>query len=109
MSWRSPSRRRVKMTPATIGAGLGRSLALATVVGMIMFGIAMALMIYFTEVHRGVPPRPACTSTTPRLSDHQGGRRGALAFAGPVGIGPLALYSDARSSCALHDAGVSTR
>ena len=38
------------MTPATIGAGLGRSLALATVVGMIMFGIAMALMIYFTEV-----------------------------------------------------------
>ncbi len=38
------------MTPATIGAGLGRSLALATVVGMMTFGIAMALMIYFTEV-----------------------------------------------------------
>jgi two-component system OmpR family sensor kinase len=38
------------VTPATIGAGLGRSLALATVVGMITFGIAMALMIYFTEV-----------------------------------------------------------
>ena len=38
------------MTPATLGAGLGRSLALATVVGMITFGIAMGLMIYFTEV-----------------------------------------------------------
>jgi two-component system, OmpR family, sensor kinase len=38
------------VTPATIGAGLGRSLALATVIGMITFGIAMALMIYFTEV-----------------------------------------------------------
>ena len=37
-------------TPATLGAGLGRSLALATVLGMITFGIAMALMIYFTEV-----------------------------------------------------------
>jgi len=37
-------------TPATLGAGLGRSLALATVVGMITFGVAMALMIYFTEV-----------------------------------------------------------
>jgi len=40
----------VTATPATLGAGLGRSLALATVVGMITFGVAMALMIYFTEV-----------------------------------------------------------
>jgi two-component system OmpR family sensor kinase len=36
-------------TPATLGAGLGRALALATVLGMITFGVAMALMIYFTE------------------------------------------------------------
>ncbi|HEY0252866.1 MAG TPA: histidine kinase dimerization/phospho-acceptor domain-containing protein, partial [Kofleriaceae bacterium] len=37
-------------TPATLGRGLWRSLAFATVLGMITFGIAMALMIYFTEV-----------------------------------------------------------
>jgi len=37
-------------TPATLGRGLGRSLALATVLGMVLFGIAMAFMIYFTEV-----------------------------------------------------------
>src|SRR6185312_15977767 len=42
--------RAVTATPATLGAGLGRSLALATVLGMITFGVAMALMIYFTEV-----------------------------------------------------------
>lgn len=34
----------------TLGRGLWRSLALATVLGMITFGIAMGLMIYFTEV-----------------------------------------------------------
>lgn len=37
-------------SPVTLGRGLHRSLVVATVVGMITFGIAMALMIYFTEV-----------------------------------------------------------
>ncbi len=37
-------------TPATLGRGLGRSLVLATVLGMLIFGVAMGLMIYFTEV-----------------------------------------------------------
>ena len=36
-------------TPATLGRGLVRSLALATVLGMGLFGIAMAFTIYFTE------------------------------------------------------------
>jgi len=37
-------------TPATLGRGLGRAFALATIFGMAIFGIAMGLMIYFTEV-----------------------------------------------------------
>jgi signal transduction histidine kinase len=36
-------------SPATLGRGLGRSLALATVLGMILFGITMVLVIYVTE------------------------------------------------------------
>jgi len=36
-------------TPAALGRGLGRSLALATIMGMLIFGVAMGLMIYFTE------------------------------------------------------------
>ncbi|CAN5197158.1 hypothetical protein BH11MYX1_BH11MYX1_49200 [soil metagenome] len=36
--------------PATLGRGLGRSIALATILGMVIFGVAMGLMIYFTEV-----------------------------------------------------------
>jgi signal transduction histidine kinase len=37
-------------TPVTLGRGLGRAFALATIFGMAIFGIAMGLMIYFTEV-----------------------------------------------------------
>ncbi len=37
-------------TPAPLGRGLVRSLSLAAVLGMVMFGITMALTIYFTEV-----------------------------------------------------------
>jgi signal transduction histidine kinase len=37
-------------TPATLGRGLGRAFALATIFGMAIFGTAMGLMIYFTEV-----------------------------------------------------------
>jgi two-component system, OmpR family, sensor kinase len=40
----------VTASPVTLGRGLHRSLVVATVIGMVTFGIAMALMIYFTEV-----------------------------------------------------------
>jgi len=36
--------------PATLGRGLGRSLATATVLGMLMFGVVMVLVYYVTEV-----------------------------------------------------------
>jgi signal transduction histidine kinase len=36
-------------TPATLGRGLGRSLAFATVLGMLVFGLTMVAVIYFTE------------------------------------------------------------
>jgi signal transduction histidine kinase len=36
-------------TPVTLGRGLGRAFALATIFGMALFGTAMGLMIYFTE------------------------------------------------------------
>jgi len=36
--------------PVTLGRGLGRSYALAVIFGMVLFGIAMGLMIYFTEL-----------------------------------------------------------
>ena len=34
-------------TPAPLGRGLGRSLAFATVLGMVVFGITMVAVIYF--------------------------------------------------------------
>jgi signal transduction histidine kinase len=37
-------------TPATLGRGLGRSLATATVLGMLVFGLTMVAVIYFTEL-----------------------------------------------------------
>jgi signal transduction histidine kinase len=37
-------------SPATLGRGLGRSLALATVLGMILFGLTMVVVIYVTEL-----------------------------------------------------------
>ena len=36
--------------PRTLGRGLGRAFALATIFGMVLFGVAMGLMIYFTEL-----------------------------------------------------------
>ncbi|TMQ14134.1 MAG: HAMP domain-containing histidine kinase [Deltaproteobacteria bacterium] len=48
--------------PATLGRGLGRSLAVATVIGMVVFAVIQAFVIYFTKVGQecapGVPEDP---------------------------------------------------
>jgi two-component system OmpR family sensor kinase len=48
--------------PATLGRGLGRSFALATVIGMVVFAVIQALVIYVTELGEecspGVPEDP---------------------------------------------------
>ncbi|HEU4731922.1 MAG TPA: HAMP domain-containing sensor histidine kinase [Kofleriaceae bacterium] len=48
--------------PRTLGHGLGRSLALATVIGMVVFAVIQALVIYGTELGEecspGVPEDP---------------------------------------------------
>jgi len=51
------------MTPReTLGRGLGRSFALATVIGMVVFAVIQALVIYITEIGEecspGVPEDP---------------------------------------------------
>ncbi|HEX3758368.1 MAG TPA: HAMP domain-containing sensor histidine kinase [Kofleriaceae bacterium] len=52
------------MTPPTVslGRGLGRSFALATVIGMVVFAVVQALIIYITEIGEecapGVPEDP---------------------------------------------------
>ena len=49
-------------TPATLGGGLGRSFALATVIGMVVFAVIQAVVIYVTELGEecapGVPEDP---------------------------------------------------
>jgi len=48
--------------PKTLGRGLGRSFALATVIGMVVFAVIQALVIYITEIGEecspGVPEDP---------------------------------------------------
>jgi signal transduction histidine kinase len=48
--------------PATLGRGLGRSLAVATVIGMVVFAVIQALVIYSSKVGQecapGVPEDP---------------------------------------------------
>jgi two-component system OmpR family sensor kinase len=48
--------------PVSLGRGLGRSLAVATVIGMVMFAVVQALVIYITEIGEecapGVPEDP---------------------------------------------------
>jgi two-component system, OmpR family, sensor kinase len=49
-------------TPATLGRGLGRSFALATVIGMVVFAVIQALVIYVSEIGEecspGIPEDP---------------------------------------------------
>ena len=48
--------------PSTLGGGLGRSFAVATVIGMVVFAVVQALVIYITEIGEecapGVPEDP---------------------------------------------------
>ena len=44
-------------SPATIGRGLGRSFALATVIGMVVFAVIQALVIYVSELGEECAPR----------------------------------------------------
>jgi two-component system, OmpR family, sensor kinase len=48
--------------PATLGVGLGRSFAVAIVIGMVVFAVVQALVIYITEIGEecspGVPEDP---------------------------------------------------
>jgi len=65
--------------PATLGRGLGRSLALATVIGMTLFGIVVAIAIYVHEIYDDTPEDPPL-EIIEEVSV-------AFAFAVPVGVG----------------------
>ena len=64
--------------PATLGRGLGRSLAFATVLGMIVFGVVVAIALYHHEI----------TDTTPEDPPLEIIEEVAVgfAFAGPIGV-----------------------
>ena len=67
---------------ATLGRGLGRSFAVATVIGMVVFAVIQALVIYVTEIGEecapGVPEDPPWEIVKQCLV--------ALAIAAPVGV-----------------------
>ena len=65
--------------PATIGRGLGRSLALATVLGMIVFGVVVGVAIYIHELYDTTPNDPPLEVIEEVAV--------AFAFALPLGIG----------------------
>ncbi len=72
------------MTPAsTLGRGLGRDIATATIIGMIVFAIVLTLVIYISEDGEecapGVPEDPPAEIIAQCAV--------ALAFAAPVGLG----------------------
>ncbi|HEY0483306.1 MAG TPA: HAMP domain-containing sensor histidine kinase [Kofleriaceae bacterium] len=68
--------------PATLGRGLGRSLAVATVIGMVVFAVIQALVIYGTEIGEecspGVPEDPPAEIIKQCAL--------ALAISAPVGV-----------------------
>jgi len=70
-------------TPATLGRGLGRSIAVATITGMIMFGIVVAIVIYIAEL--GEECAPGIYVDDPPLVIIKECAV-ALAFAAPIGI-----------------------
>jgi signal transduction histidine kinase len=70
--------------PATIGRGLGRAIALATLIGMLTFGAIVAVVIYIAELGEECSPG-VYVDDPPRVIILEIGV--ALAFAAPVGVG----------------------
>jgi two-component system, OmpR family, sensor kinase len=65
--------------PATLGRGLGRSFAIATLTGMIVFAIVVGIMIYIHEIYDTTPEDPPLEIIQECLV--------AFAVAAPIGIG----------------------
>jgi two-component system OmpR family sensor kinase len=70
--------------PATIGRGLGRAIALATLIGMLAFGAIVATVIYIAELGEECSPG-VFVDDPPRVILFEIGV--AFAFAAPVGVG----------------------
>jgi signal transduction histidine kinase len=68
--------------PVSLGRGIGRSFAVATVIGMVVFAVVQALVIYITEIGEecapGVPEDPPAEIVEQCLV--------ALAIAAPFGV-----------------------
>jgi signal transduction histidine kinase len=65
--------------PATLGRGLGRSFAIATLAGMIVFAIVVGIMIYIHEIYDTTPDDPPLEIIEECLV--------AFAVAAPIGLG----------------------
>lgn len=70
--------------PTTIGRGLGRAIALATLIGMLTFGAIVAVVIYIAELGEECSPG-VFVDDPPRVIIAEIGV--ALGFAAPVGFG----------------------
>jgi two-component system OmpR family sensor kinase len=75
--------------PATLGRGLGRSLAFATLIGIVMFAVVDAIAIYITE--DGEECSPGVLEDPPLEIVEQCAI--ALAFATPFGVGMSLLIA----------------
>jgi signal transduction histidine kinase len=70
-------------TPATLGRGLGRSIAVATIMGMLVFGVVVAIVIYIAELGEECMPG-VLVDDPPFVIIKECAV--ALAFAAPFGI-----------------------
>jgi len=70
--------------PTTLGRGLGRAIALATLIGMLTFGVIVAIVIYIAELGEECSPG-VFVDDPPKVILLEIGV--ALAFAAPVGFG----------------------
>jgi signal transduction histidine kinase len=70
--------------PATIGRGLGRAIAFATLIGMVTFGAIVAVVIYIAELGEECSPG-VFVDDPPHVIIFEIGV--AFAFAAPVGVG----------------------
>src|SRR5262249_21148539 len=80
---RDPARGDVVNTPATLGRGLGRSIAVATIIGMLVFGVVVAIVISIADL--GEECMPGVLVDDPPIVIIKECAV-ALAFAAPLGI-----------------------